>query len=392
MTATAERAHAILSASGAERWLQCPPSARLEEQFPDEESVFAAEGTLAHALAELHVGAFVGLHHSPYFDQRLNELCADPQYSPEMLDHVNTYLDLAIERILEARERSKDAIVLVEQRLDFSAWVPEGFGTGDLVIIADGVLEVVDFKYGKGVPVSAESNPQMMLYALGAIDQFGMLYDIEMVRMTICQPRLDSISTYESSVLDLEIWGNGLVKPIAELAIDGGGEFSAGDHCRFCRARYTCRARADTNLELAKFDFTDPPLLSDDEIGEILARAEALQKWAADVQSYALDQAENHGKQWPGWKLVEGRSVRKYADADAIAAKLIGSGYPEAMIYERSLLGITAMEKTLGKKKFGDLLSELIVKPAGKPTLAPLSDKRPALNSVKSAQEDFADD
>jgi len=383
------RAHAILSASGSKRWLACPPSAQLEQRFPEETSEYADEGSFAHELAELYLSLYLEKITKRTFNQRLKKLTENPFYSQEMLDHVLVYVDFAVERINEARARTSDAVIMVEQRLDFSPWVPEGFGTGDTVIIADGVLDVIDLKYGKGVPVSAEDNSQMKLYGLGAVNLFELLYDIQAVRVTICQPRLDSISADEISVEELNWWADNVVRPLANLAIMGQGEYSAGDHCRFCRARYTCRARAENNLELAKYDFGLPELLSDAEIADILTKSEQLQKWAKDVYDFALDQAENHGKKWQGWKLVEGRSTRKYADEEKVAETLVWANYPVETIYTQSLLGITAMEKVIGKKKFGELLEDLIIKPPGKPTLVPESDKRPEISSAASAAEDF---
>jgi hypothetical protein len=383
--------HAILSASGSERWLTCTPSAQLEQQFTDEGSVFAAEGTLAHALADIMMQNHLGLIAKRKLNKELSAIMAHELYSPEMMEHIATYCTLAGERISEARARSKDAMVFLEQRLDFSPWVPEGFGTGDLVIIADDILEIIDFKYGKGVAVDATGNTQMRLYALGALNHYGMLYDIQTVRTTICQPRLDSISIDEVSAEQLYDWAENFVKPRADRAMAGEGDFVAGEHCRFCRARYTCRARAQTNLELAKHDFADPPTLTNEEIAEVLLAAEELKKWAADVQSYALEQAEKHGVKFPGWKLVEGRSNRKYSDPDAVAQRLLEAEYQEEQIYQKSLLGITAMEKLVGKKRLGELLGELVIKPAGKPTLVPESDKRPELQSVASAKADFAE-
>jgi hypothetical protein len=381
--------HAILSASGSEKWLTCTPSVRLEQQFPEETSEYAAEGTFAHSLAELHLRHYLNPNKKTRYLRELKKAQENPFYSQEMEDHIQTYIDIAIEKINKARARSNDAVILLEQKLDFSPWVPEGFGTGDLVIIADGILEIVDLKYGKGVPVSAGRNTQMRLYGLGAINQFNCLYDFDTVRMTIVQPRLDSISTDEVTVEDLLAWGETYVKPRAEMAFKGEGEFVAGEHCRFCRARFTCRARAEANLELAKYEFREPALLTHEEIAEILFKAEELQSWVTDIKTYALDQAENHGVKFPGWKLVEGRSNRKYADEDAVAQTLIIEGYKEEEIYTKSLLGITAMEKLLGKKRFEELLGEFIIKPPGKPTLVPESDKRPEISSVASAVEDF---
>ncbi|HLN88998.1 MAG TPA: DUF2800 domain-containing protein [Candidatus Binatia bacterium] len=388
--AHAERSHAILSASGSKRWLTCTPSAKLEQGFPEEESTFAAEGTFAHELSEIHLSYYLGQIKRAAFNRELKKRSDHPFYSQEMLDYIQTYVDIAAERINEAKAQTNDAVVLIEQRLDFSNWVPQGFGTGDIVIIADGTLEIIDLKYGKGVPVSAEENTQMRLYALGALHQFEFLYDIERVRMTIVQPRLDTVSTDEISVGDLLEWANEIVKPRAEMAIKGEGEFSAGEHCRFCRARYTCRERAESNLQLARYEFQNPPLLTHEEVAEVLMQAESLQKWAADIQSYALEQAEKFGVRFPGWKLVEGRSNRKYIDKASVADTLILAGYQEDLIYEpREILGISAMEKAIGKKQFGELLTELVIKPTGKPTLVHESDKRPELNSVASAVEDF---
>ncbi len=381
--------HAILSASGSEKWLNCPPSARLEEQITEEKSEYAAEGIFAHKLAELHLQNYLKLIKKAEYDKKLKQLKENEFYSQEMEDYIQIYIDIAIEKINEAKNRSKDAIVFLEQQLDFSPWVPEGFGTGDVVIISDGIVEVVDFKYGKGVPVSAEENTQMRLYGLGAVNLFNILYDIKTIRMTIVQPRLDSVSTESLSVKELLIWGDTTVKPKAKLAFKGEGEFQAGDHCRFCRAKATCRARAEANLELARYDFQDPALLSNDEIAEILFKADELKAWAADIQTYALEQAYKHGIKFNGWKLVEGRSNRKYTDEEEVAKILIEKGYNEDDIYKKSILNITAMEKLLGKKKFGELLDDLVIKPPGKPTLVPETDKRPELSSVAAAIEDF---
>lgn len=389
--AATKPAHAVLSASGSKRWLACPPSAQLEQQFPDETSEDAKEGTFAHALGELRLSRAIANSLAPStYKKKLAVMQKDPMYSTSMGEYIEQYVTIVSERFLEAKDKCPDTLVMLEQRLDYSEWVPGGFGTGDVTIIADAIMEIIDLKYGKGVPVSAENNSQMRLYALGAIHQFGYLYDIEKVRMTIIQPRLDSVSSEEMSVDDLLAWAENEVKPKAALAIAGEGEFCAGDHCRFCRARFTCRARAEANLELAKYDFQESFLLSDEEIAEVLTKAEELQKWAADIQAYALDQAEKHNKKWPGWKLVEGRSNRKYTDEAKVADALTDAGYSEKEIYApKVLLGITAMEKAIGKKHFNELLSDLVIKPAGKPVLVSESDKRPEISSAASAAEDF---
>ncbi|MCI1574711.1 MAG: DUF2800 domain-containing protein [Weizmannia coagulans] len=393
MSGHADRAHAYLSASGSKRWLTCTPSAKLEQEFPESgSSEFALEGTAAHELAELFLNLETGKITKSAFTRRLNKFKKENEfYSQEMEDYIQSYVDLVVERInAEKAESEGEPIVLLEQRLDFSEWVPNGFGTGDVVIISDDTIEIIDLKYGKGVPVSAIDNTQMRLYALGAINQFGVLYEFENVKMTIVQPRLDDVSTDEIQVDELLRWADGEVIPKAQMAIKGEGEFVAGDHCRFCRARQTCRARAEANLKMARYEFKKPPLLSPEEIGGILLKAEELQKWAKEVQEYALYEAEHNSAKFPGWKLVEGRSNRKYADEEKVADKLLRTGYKEEVIFEKKLLGISKMEKAIGKKRFAELLADLVVKPAGKPTLVPESDKRPELNSHASAVEDFS--
>ena len=384
-----ERKHAVLSASSAYRWLACPPSARLEEQFEETTSTYAEEGTLAHGIAEQKLRFLLKQISAQDYAQALQIFEKNEFYSASMLDYIETYASIVMEKVHEAKARSADAVVLLEQKLDFSDWVPEGFGTGDVVIISDGVLEVIDLKYGKGVPVAAEDNAQMRLYALGALATFDALYGIKTVRMTIVQPRLDSVSSDEITAEMLYRWADTELIHRAQLAWEGKGEFQAGEHCRFCRARFICRARAEANLELAKMDFRKPELLTDEEISEVLKRADELKAWVSDVFDYALVQARDHGKKFKGWKLVEGRSVRKYADEEAVAKTLLGAGYKEEQIYEKKLWGITAMEKLLGKTKFGELLKGLVVKPAGKPTLVPESDKRPEINSIAAAVADF---
>lgn len=382
--------HALLSASDSDRWLSCPPSARLGESIEERASEYAKEGTFAHALAELKLANYLGDLTGLKYNTELKKLKQDILYSRELEEDVQTYVDFAIEKINEAKARTKDAVVLLEAKLDYSSWVPEGFGTGDLVLITDGILEIVDLKFGRGVSVSATDNSQMRLYALGAINRFDYLYDIETVRMTIHQPRLDSISTDEMTVDELTSWGEATVKPIADIAFKGEGAFQPGEHCRFCKVKATCRARADENLKLAEHDFKKPPLLTDDEIAEILAAADELQSWISDVQAYALDQAVNHGREWPGFKLIEGRSYRRYADEAEAAKVLTAAGFDEEDIYTKSLLGIAAMERLVGKKKFNEILGALVIKPPGKPRLAPESDKRPAVKST--AQIDFKEE
>lgn len=294
-----------------------------------------------------------------------------------------------MEQFYEAQSHTKDAIIFLEQRLNLTDYVPEGFGTGDTVIVADGVLTIIDLKYGKGVLVSAEANKQMMLYALGALKEFDYMYDIRLVRMIIYQPRLDNFSTYELSVPILNVWAQDDLIPRAKLAFDGMGDFNPGAHCKFCKARAVCKANAEKNLELAKYDFQKEELLTDDAIADILDRAAPFKNWIDAIEEYALRQAIDKGKKWPGYKLVEGRSNRMYVDETQVAEKLIQNGFSEDVIYTKKILAITNMEKAITKIKFSELLNSLIVKPPGKPTLAPESDKRPEYNSNEAAKLDF---
>lgn len=387
-----ERAHAKLSASGSKKWLTCTPSAHLEDQFPDEGSDFAAEGTFAHEIFELQLLNYLDRCTPQDFNRGMRQAQKHRFWSQALVDHVSAAVDRAVVAIEEARARCADPVILVEKRLDFSRWVPEGFGTGDLVIITDELVEVMDYKHGKGVLVEAQDNSQMRLYGLGAYNELAHLYDIQRVRMTVLQPRLDNFGSEELSTSELLGWAESYVVPRARMAWDGQGEFVPGEHCTsgFCRARFQCPARAAAAIEVARQDFAlkDPELLTVEQLTAVLAKADMAIDWLNDVKAYALKQAEA-GAQIPGFKLVEGRSNRKYANADEVATRLLEAGIPEAVIYERSLLGITAMEKAIGKKKFAELLDDLVVKPAGKPTLVPVDDKRPALSSVASATEDF---
>lgn len=382
-------AHAKLSASGSEKWMTCTPSVFAEEPFADEGSEFAREGTFAHAVFEqmllIHMGLPVEALRKSKFDNQ------------ELRDYVNTAVEYAIERIRDARARCPDPIILVEQRLDFSRWVPEGFGTGDLVIITDDLVEVMDLKYGKGIYVDATNNSQLRLYGLGAYNVLSHLYDIKRVRMTVLQPRLHNFGSEELTIEELLTWAEEKVVPAAKLAWFGEGEFVAGDHCTscFCKARYTCPARADQALAVAKLEFASavPPAvatLSLDRVAKLLPKADMVIDWFNDLKAHSLKQATEHNIMVPGFKLVEGRSVRKYSSQEDVAAKLRDAGVPESVMFERSLLGITAMEKAIGKKKFTEVLSDLLVKPSGKPTLVPVEDKRPALPSAASAAEDFS--
>lgn len=373
--------HAILSASASHRWLHCTPSVRLEQSFKSETSVFAEEGTAAHELSEHKLRKFLKIK---------SRKPKSEFHCEEMEEYTDVYVNFAIELITKVRQSCRDPIVLIEQRLDFSNYVPKGFGTGDLVIVADKTLYIVDLKYGTGVAVSAEQNPQMMLYALGALNLFEALYDIEAVNMTIVQPRLESISTYEIEVTELITWAEIELKPKAELAINGEGEFAPGEHCRFCRARATCRARSESFLAIARFEFKMPDLLTDSEVEDVLSLADQLSKWAADIYTYATEKAINEGKEWTGYKLVEGRSNRKYSDETAVVEAVTNAGYKD--IYKKTLLGITDMEKLIGKKNFETILGNLIEKPKGKITLVSESDKRKSIKLDNTAKADFKEE
>ena len=374
------RPHALLTASGSKRWLSCTPSARLEATFAEKETTAAAEGTAAHALAEYKV------------KRALRYFCKRPvsEFEDEVMDMAtDDYAAFILEAMAEMRKAGADPTVMIETRLDFSDWVPDGFGTGDCIIIGGDTLHIVDLKYGAGVLVEAEGNSQMMLYALGALQQFGCLYDVKKVLMTIFQPRRENISTAKMSVEMLMEWADNFVRPKAKQAFAGEGEYLPGEWCMFCRAADKCRARAEANLKVAREEFGLPPLLTDEEVEALLPRLPDMVKWANDLQAYALDAAVNHGKQWNGFKVVEGRSIRKYADEDAVASAAEAYGYKD--IYQKKLINLGDLEKLMGKKKFQEVLGAFIVKPPGKPTLVPVSDKRPAL-TITNVKEEFTEE
>ena len=369
--------HAVLSASGSHRWLNCTPSARLELEFENTGSEAAREGTAAHALCEHKLKR--ALH------MRSRRPVSDYD-SDEMEECTDAYAEFVMEQYETAKQVCDDPVVLIEQRLDFSCYVPDGFGTGDCLIISDDRLHIIDFKYGMGVLVEAEDNPQMKLYALGALAVYDALYDIREVSMTIFQPRRENVSTWTVSVEDLKAWAENELKPRAKAAYDGEGEYLPGEWCTFCRAAVRCRARAEEKLKLAQTEFRMPPLLTDAEIEEILAVLPDLTKWANEITAYALDAALNHGKEWNGFKVVEGRSVRKYRDEAAVAEAAKEAGYKD--IYRQSLIPLTEMQRLMGKDRFEAILGGLITKAPGKPTLVPKSDRRPAMN-VSNAINEF---
>ena len=369
--------HAVLSASSSHRWTKCTPAARLELEFDDTQSSAAAEGTAAHALAEHKLRKALKMR---------SKKPISPFDCDEMDEHTDAFASFVLEQQELAKQSCSDPLVLIEQRLDFSKYVPDGFGTGDVILISDKTLHIIDLKYGMGILVNAEHNSQMMLYSLGALEIYDSLYDITEVSMTIFQPRRENISTWTIPVNELRDWAENELKPKADLAFKGEGEYCPGDWCTFCRAAVKCRARAKEKLKLAQSEFRFPPLLTDVEIEEVLGKLSDITKWANDLLAYATDAAVNHGKEWSGYKVVAGRSIRKFKDEDAVAKAAKASGYKD--IYKQSLITLTEFEKLMGKAKFNEVLGDLIYKPPGKPTLVPFSDKRPALN-VSSAINEF---
>lgn len=369
--------HALLSASSSNRWIHCPPSVRLSENFENKTSDFARQGTDAHTLCEYKLHKLLG-------DDVEDPTPSLEFYDEEMEQCAESYATFVMEEVAKARQTTADPIVIVEQQLDFSRFVPDGFGTGDCLVIADGTLSVIDMKYGLGILVDAYQNPQMMCYALGALELFDGIYDIQEVKMTIFQPRRENVSTYTLPKEELLQWANEVLAPAAQLAYKGEGEYQCGKWCGFCPAKNKCRARAEQNLELAKYEFKKPDLLEDDEIEVILEKVDDLVSWSNDIKEYALKLALD-GKQWANHKLVEGRSTRKYSNDNNVAAAVIKAGYDP---YDKKLLGVTAMTKTLGKAKFDELLSDYIIKPPGKLTLVTNDDKRQAV-TINNVNEEF---
>ena len=370
--------HALLSASSSHRWLHCNPSARLEREFADRETIAAAEGTAAHALAEHKLKRKLKLRSerpvSP-FDTDEMEVCTDD------------YADFVMEQVTKERRRDPDTQVFIEQRLDFSCYVPEGFGTGDCLIVSRGRLHIIDLKYGQGLLVDSEENPQMMLYALAALNQYEEQYKIKKVKLTIFQPRRDNVSTWETTVAKLKKWATKDLVPKAQRAFKGEGEYCPGEWCIFCKAAVKCRARAEDKLRLAQSEFKMPPLLTDAEIEDVLAKLPDIKKWADEIQEYALAKALA-GKEWAGFKLVEGRSVRKFTDERAVVKAANAAGYHD--IYKQTLISLTEMEKLMGKAEFSKVLGALVTKPQGKPTLVPDTDKRQAI-TVSNPKNEFSE-
>ncbi|WP_460056386.1 DUF2800 domain-containing protein [Pseudolactococcus yaeyamensis] len=369
--------HALLSASSSSRWTHCPPSARLGESFENKTSDYAKQGTDAHSLCEYKLQQLLGFKiQAPILDY----------YDEEMETCTESYATYVMAEMAKAKETCSDPVVIIEQRLDFSKYVPEGFGTGDCLIIADGTLSLIDMKYGVGILVDAFENPQMMCYALGALELFDGIYDITEVKMTIFQPRRDNISTYTLTKEMLVGWATTVLMPAAALAFKGEGEFNCGKWCTFCPAKNVCRERAEHHLKLAKLEFKKSEILTDDEIENVLSKVDGLVSWANDVKAYALKQALA-GNAWSNYKLVEGRANRKYINDEKVAKLVLAAGF-EA--YEKKLLGITAMTAALGKKKFDEILVDLIEKPRGKLTLVPKEDKRQAVE-IANVKDEFTE-
>lgn len=373
-------AHARFSPSSGKRYLSCPPSLRLEEQFEDEQSPYAAEGSAGHAMAEYLI--------NKHLKKRTRRPVSD-YYTEELMEAVEEYASYCIGQIEQARAVCGSPFISVEQKVSLEEHIEGCFGTADMVIVTDGKLQIIDLKLGKGVVVDAEENIQLMIYGQGVLDMVSALYDISTVELTIVQPRLEHFSTWEISADDLRKWTAEVLEPRARMALAGEGEYKAGDHCRFCRARFKCRARADEYLKLAQAEFAEPPLMSDEEIAEVLKKADALKRWAEEIYTYAQNEAVVNHKEWPGFKLVLGRSNRKYTDETDAAEAAKKAGYTD--IYKQSLIGITEMEKLMGKKKFNEILGNYVYKPDGKVTLVPDSDKREAVKTA-TAEADFKEE
>lgn len=382
------KAHAILSASSAHKWLVCTPSARLEEQFPSKTSEYMQEGTLAHAIAEFKVRSyFLEPMTKATQTRRLNKFKKEEGFQDEMLEHTDTYLNFLKEEALKTNTRP---FISVEQKVDFSSYVPEGFGTADCIMISGDTLHIIDFKYGKGVKVEAEDNPQMKLYSLGAISAYGLFYPLKNIKMSIVQPRIDNISSYEMPIEQLLEWGEKTVKPQAQKAFAGIGDYVQGEHCRFCRAKGACEFRAKENMKvIEKIENSYNGTITNDELGEMLTKTDGIEQWIKDIKAYALDLVLK-GEQVKGWKAVEGKSNRKISDTDKAFEILEANGYEEALLYEKVPLTLTKLEKVVGKTKLAEAIGDYIEKPKGAPTLVKESDKREPYKV--SAAEEFGGD
>lgn len=363
--------HAFLSPSGSHRWLNCTPSAILESGFPSSTSSAAEEGNAAHAFCE---------HKLKKVLHKRSKRPVSTYDTDEMQEYTDNYVEYVLEQLETAKQKCKDPLLLIEHKVDFSEFVPDGYGTADCVIVADGVLHIIDFKYGTGVLVNTEHNTQLMCYSIGALNLFDSIYDIKDVTMHIFQPRRENVQSWTIPVEELKEWAENELKPKAQMALNGEGAYRPGDWCQFCRAAVKCRARAEEKLKLAKDEFKLPPLLTDAEIEEVLAVLPDLTKWADEIYAYAFDAAINHGHEWAGFKVVESVTKRRYKDEEAVAEAAKSNGFTD--IYRHSLIPMTEMKKLMGKARFDEILGDLIIKPPGKPTLVPMSDKRPAINVI----------
>jgi hypothetical protein len=376
--------HAKLSASGSDRWMNCTPSIAFEAQFPESPNTSHSErGSFGHCIFENELSFYLG---QQVKDLPENLLRYD---SPELREQVKIAVQFSIELIEKVRAETNTATIAVEQRVDFSKWVPEGFGTADLLIIADGTAFVIDLKLGQGIRVVAQDNSQLRLYSVGVLNTFGSLFEIDQIEMIIVQPPLNNISRETLTTKELLTWVETEVEPKAKLAWAGEGDFVPGDHCRWCRGKAQCPARNESNLALARHDFAEPASMSDLEIAEVLVKAQQLHAWVRDLEEFAYSQAMS-GRTWPGFKLVEARGSRKFKDVTAAAQALIDAGISNDDIFERNLRSLTGLETKLGKNKFAQLLGDLVAKTNGKPTLVPVDDKRPEFYPLAAAAADFS--
>lgn len=393
MAATAkheERAHALLSASASHRWLHCTPSARLGEQFENKSSEYAMEGTFAHELGELELRHRTNGITSSEFKKALDKLKKNKFYSTSLHEYVMVYVTYVLDALSASQVIDPSSELLIEKKIDFSRYVPDGFGANDSIVVGGKGIKVIDLKFGMGLKVESASNTQLMLYALGAYLELGQYEEFETVTMVIVQPRLDWLSEYEMPITELLDWAENTLKPKALEAHAGGGEFCAGDWCKFCPAKPQCAALAKANLELAKMEFAEPKLLTNDQIAEVLSKLDMLTDWAGAVKTFALSEALK-GVKWTGYKLVEGRSNRSFTDLEVVAGLLDFEGYTEEQLFRKSLIPMGEVEKLLGKKDFEEVLKGLVIKKPGAPTLVKESDKRPEFNNLAKAKEEFKD-
>jgi hypothetical protein len=382
-----ERKHAVLSASSAYRWLNCTPSARLEEKFVEENSsVYAKEGTLAHEFSEAALRLHSKLLTTRAYNQLIKGLKANKLYSPEMDTEVDKYVNIVLEELAVSKKQTSDAVLMIEEKLDLTKYIEDGFGTGDALIIADKTLKVIDLKYGKGIRVNPENNPQLMLYGLGALEAVEIFYDIDTVELMVVQPRLDHFAKWAISVEELKAWAKNKLVVAAAKAYAGEGLQQAGSWCQFCKAAPKCATLASVNMKLIDDQFSDPHLLKDQHMIDIFNKSSQITNWLNAVTGYMLKEAIA-GKIWPGLKLVEGRSNRKWSDEEKVKETLRAFNFTDEQILTIKLQGITAIEKLLGKKRFAEILSDLTIKPAGAPTLTGKDDPRPEFKN--NAENDF---